>query len=277
MSVQIVKGPDRPRTLSERSRRSRLAAKWKAGRSARPGGWTAIRYVDGAIPNAAGLAPGYSGGFLQPYRHCFKGDADAANVIGCIEGPDPETKHQIVVVSAHRDHLGRTKKGGCPNNKLGKKIRPGANDNASGTAALFELAHAFSEVREELKRTLVFLSTDAEECGCTGIKHYVYRDPAFPLENTVYNLNIDQIGEGAKLETHKLNRRDFRDDEECDVDAEIFATRGVRAETLVGGNRHYHKASDTPENMDFDAALKVVRRAAKLRLARRAGAGYLSG
>ena len=262
MSVQIVKDlidPDRYRDAVVN-----LSSPEMEGRQVgTPGGWNAIRYVEARF-QMAGLAPGYNGGFLQPYRHCFKGDADAANVIGCIEGRDLETKHQVVVVSAHRDHLGRTKKGGCPNNKLGKKIRPGANDNASGTAALFELAHAFGEVREELKRTLVFLSTDAEECGCTGIKHYVYRDPAFPIENTVYNLNIDQIGEGAKLEIHKLNRRDFREDEECDVDAEIFATRGVRAETLVGGNRHYHKASDTPENMDFEAALKVVRRAAKL-------------
>jgi Zn-dependent M28 family amino/carboxypeptidase len=262
VSAQIVKrliDPDRYRKAVVD-----LASPEMEGRQVgTPGGWTAIRYVTTRFQEA-GLEPGYKGSFLQPYRHCFKGTAGAANVIGVIEGRDPETKHQVVVVSAHRDHLGRTKKGGCPNNKAGKKIKPGANDNASGTAALFELAHAFGEVQAELKRTLVFLSTDAEECGCTGIKHYVYRDPAFPLENTVYNLNIDQIGEGAKLETHKLNRRDLRDDEECDVDAEVFATRGVRAETLVGGNRHYHKASDTPENIDFEAALKAVRRATKL-------------
>lgn len=48
------------------------------------------------------------------------------------------------------------------------------------------------------------------------------------------------------------------------MDAEVFANRGIRAETLVGGNRHYHKSSDVPENMDFESAVKTVRRAAKL-------------
>jgi len=167
------------------------------------------------------------------------------------------------VISAHHDHLGRNRRDGCPDGRRGDCINFGANDNASGTAALLELAYAFAANKDKLKRTLVFLSTDGEECGCTGIKQYVYRDPPFPLADTIYNLNIDQIGEGAELETHRLNRGTPQD-EDCDVDGEVFANRGVRAQTLVGGNAHYHECTDTVANMNFDAALRVVRRASRL-------------
>jgi hypothetical protein len=229
-----------------------------------PGGEAAVRFIENGF-RQAGLLPGHKGSYRQDYRHSFDGEADATNVVGYLPGTDAEIGHQVVVISAHHDHLGRNHGSGCPSEEQGECVKYGANDNASGTAALLELAHALGRFKDELRRTVVFLSTDAEECGCTGVKQYVYREPAFPLADTIYNLNIDQIGEGAELETHQLNLN-TPEGEDCDVDGEVFANRGIRSQTLVGGNANYHACTDTIDRMDFDAALRVVRRAARLAL-----------
>lgn len=227
-----------------------------------PGGEAAIRYVESEF-GAIGLLPGYRGAFRQSYEHSFNGTARAANVIGVIEGSDPELKREVIVVSAHRDGLGQSRHAGCPNDSEGACMMPGANDNASGTAALFELARAFGEVRSTLRRTIAFLSTDAEECGCTGAVNYVYNEPAFPLAETVYNLNLDEIGEGGFLKTHPLNVS-IPEGEECAVDAEVFASRGVPSQSLVGDSSQYHQCTDTVDYMDSGAALETVRKAVDL-------------
>ena len=101
-----------------------------------------------------------------------------------IEGADPKLKDEYVIYSAHWDHLGR-------NPKLpGDQVYNGALDNASGTAALLELAEAFTKVRP--KRTVLFLSVTAEEKGLLGAKYYVTH-PLYPLEHTLGNINIDGI------------------------------------------------------------------------------------
>ena len=229
-----------------------------------PGGGAAIRYVEAEF-KAIGLLPGFRGAFRQDYVHEFKGTANAANVIGVIEGSDPGLKHEVIVISAHRDHLGRRLDYACPNDpETNDCVKYGADDNASGTAALFELARAFLAVRSELKRTLVFLSTDGEECGCTGVKQYVYRDPPFPLRDTVYNLNIDEIGQGGSLETHELNLNQ-PESRDCLVDAEVFANRGITAQSFVGdAGKNYHECSDTLQNMNVEASLDTVRLAVNL-------------
>ena len=259
-SLRRLMSPDRYRqavtTLSSEAMEGRMIGT--------PGGQAAVRFIEAEF-RQAGLLPGYRGGYRQDYKHVYDGIADATNVIAYLPGVDAAVGKEVIVVSAHHDHLGRSLEDGCPNDKMGDQIKPGANDNASGTAALIELAYVFAPFKDQLRRTLVFLATDGEECGCTGIKQYVYRDPAFPLADTIYNLNIDQIGEGADLETQRLNLG-RSEDENCDVDAEVFANRGIRAQSLVGGNSHYHEPTDTVENMDFDAAMRVVRRASRLLL-----------
>jgi acetylornithine deacetylase/succinyl-diaminopimelate desuccinylase-like protein len=228
-----------------------------------PGGEAAAQFVEAGF-REAGLLPGYRGGYRQDYEHSFNGATSATNVIGYLPGKDPAVGNEVIVISAHHDHLGRNRNmDGCPGRPQGDCIKRGANDNASGTAAVLELAHAFAANKDTLKRSLVFLSTDAEECGCTGVKQYVYRDPPFPLADTIFNLNIDQIGEGADLETHRLNQS-TPEDEDCDVDGEVFANRGIRAQSLVGDNAHYHQCTDTLDGVNFDAALAVVLRASNI-------------
>jgi hypothetical protein len=253
---------------------SRLASDEMEGRRVgTPGGWAAIAFVEARFREAGLLPPPDAlAGYLQRYRHDWHGKADAANVIGVLPGRDPELKDEVVVVSAHHDHLGRNRDDGCPKSRRGKRIRYGANDNASGVAALVELAFALAGRDDEIARTIVFLSTDGEECGCTGVKHYVFENPVYPLEKTVYVLNIDQIGEGAWLVQHPAVSH-VADGEDCEVDGEVFARRGVRAETLVGDNSNYHRPGDVIEKLNMRKALEAVRRAYELVLqaARRDG------
>lgn len=227
------------------------------------GGWETIGFMEAKFREAGLLPPEKLGGYVQRYEHDWRGKTDAANVLGFLPGTDPVLRSEVVIVSAHHDHLGRNVNNGCPDGRQGDRIRPGANDNASGSAAMLELAFALSSRAGELKRTVLFLSIDGEECGCTGAKHYVYADPVFPLEDTVYVLNIDQIGEGAWLEEHHSPRR-VDHEADCNVDGEVFARRGIKAATLVGDNSHYHSPEDTMEHMNFRQALKIVDQALDL-------------
>jgi Zn-dependent M28 family amino/carboxypeptidase len=111
-------------------------------------------------------------------------DVASRNVVAKIEGSDPKLKDEYVVYTAHWDHLGRDPMG------KGDGIYHGAADNASGTAALLELARAFT--RAKPKRSVLFLAVTAEEKGLLGAKHYVTR-PLYPLRNTVANINIDGV------------------------------------------------------------------------------------
>jgi Peptidase family M28/PDZ domain len=109
-------------------------------------------------------------------------DVRTANVIGVVPGHDPARASEAVVVGAHYDHLGRS----------GGAVYPGADDNASGTAVVLELARAFATARGA-PRTLVFILFSGEEIGLLGSRHYV-RSPTVPIERTVAMINLDMVG-----------------------------------------------------------------------------------
>jgi Zn-dependent M28 family amino/carboxypeptidase len=118
------------------------------------------------------------------------------NVLARLEGSDPKLKDECVIYTAHWDHLGR-------NEKLeGDQIYNGAADNASGTAALLELAEAFAKLPAPPKRTVIFLAVTAEEQGLLGAKHYATH-PLYPLERTLANINIDGVNQWGR--TRDLN------------------------------------------------------------------------
>ena len=108
------------------------------------------------------------------------------NVIARLEGSDPALKNQYVVYTAHWDHLGID-----PNLK-GDQIYNGAADNASGVAAVLEIARAFTHIRPIPKRSLLFLFVTAEEKGLLGSKYYASA-PLYPLEQTLADINLDVI------------------------------------------------------------------------------------
>ena len=117
---------------------------------------------------------------------------EASNVAAMLEGSDPSRKEEYVVVGAHYDHLGRSGESAMDPEKE-NEIRNGADDNASGTAGVLELAQYFSAQATMPKRSLIFLAFSGEELGLLGSAKYV-AEPLKPLEKTVAMINMDMIG-----------------------------------------------------------------------------------
>jgi Zn-dependent M28 family amino/carboxypeptidase len=113
---------------------------------------------------------------------------DSQNVIGKIEGSDPALKNEYVVFSAHWDHLGiGPAKPGDPKKDM---IYNGASDNASGTAAMLEIARQLKRISPAPKRTLLFIAVTAEEQGLLGSQYYA-QNPLYPLDKTLADINVD--------------------------------------------------------------------------------------
>jgi hypothetical protein len=113
-------------------------------------------------------------------------DVESPNIAAILPGSDPELSKQYVVFTAHVDHLGI----GEPVN--GDSIYNGAGDNASGTAALLELARAFSSSPKPLRRSLLFLAVTGEEEGLLGSDYFAHY-PTVPMPGIVANVNMDEI------------------------------------------------------------------------------------
>ncbi len=118
-------------------------------------------------------------------------EVHAANVIGILEGSDPILKNEAIIIGAHYDHLGLGGEGSLAPKE--GEIHHGADDNASGTAGLLELARIFTSAGSRSKRTIVFIAFAGEEEGLLGSNYYV-NHPVVPLANTVAMLNMDMIG-----------------------------------------------------------------------------------
>lgn len=147
------------------------------------GGRAAATYVMKQL-EADGLSPGGDrGGYFQAFK-AYR------NVLAVLEGSDPKLKDEYIVVGAHFDHVGY----GSKKNSYGTGyIHNGADDNASGTAALLEVAQAFSALPQAPRRSIVFACWDAEEKGLLGSKHWI-EHPTVPLEKVRINLNADMVG-----------------------------------------------------------------------------------
>ncbi|WP_067147646.1 M28 family metallopeptidase [Pseudotamlana agarivorans] len=128
------------------------------------------------------------GNYFQKVPSSFlpTGTKDSENVLAYIKGS--EKPDEILVISAHLDHIGVSSNG---------DINNGADDDGSGTVAILEIAKAFKDAEKAghgPKRTILFLHVTAEEIGLQGSKYYTDVEPIFPLKNTVTDLNIDMIG-----------------------------------------------------------------------------------
>lgn len=141
--------------------------------------------------------------FLKSYEQPFtaqlrvkKGDkpkeaVETWNVIGFIEGNDPNLKNEFVVLGAHYDHLGM---GGGPSSKSDKiEIHHGADDNASGTSALLEIGEKLMAQKEVLKRSILLVAFGAEEQGLLGSKYFA-DNPVVPLSQIKLMINMDMVG-----------------------------------------------------------------------------------
>jgi hypothetical protein len=114
---------------------------------------------------------------------------EARNVLGLLPGTDPQLKDEVVIISAHYDHMGITPDG---------IIYNGANDNASGVAVILEIARMWQSQGFQPKRSVLFAAWDAEEKRVVGSTYYV-ENPIYPLDHTAILLNLDMAGMGDEL------------------------------------------------------------------------------
>lgn len=121
---------------------------------------------------------------------------DVPNIFGIIEGSDPVLKNEFVIYVAHYDHIGTDGKGGVFN---------GADDNASGTVALIEIAQAFMKEKKQTKRSIGFLWVSAEEIGLFGSKYFA-ENPLVPVEDIAAVINLDMISRSQTEEDRTSSR-----------------------------------------------------------------------
>ncbi len=119
------------------------------------------------------------------------------NVIGLLRGSDPVLRQTYILVTAHYDHLGMLPAG------PGDRIFNGANDDGSGTVSVIELASALETLQPRPKRSIVFLTFFGEEEGTLGSLYYA-RHPVFPIERTVADVNLEQVGRTDAIDGVKL-------------------------------------------------------------------------
>ena len=257
---------------------------------------TAARYIESEFA-AAGLRPGTPTGYLQwfeignaqvlpgtdPAGNLVPGNPGGSgaspNVIGWIEGSDPTRRDEHIVFTAHFDHIG-TSPVASPS---GDYIYNGADDNASGTAALLEIAEAFAALAVPPARSVVFVATSGEERGLLGAHHYATH-PTLPLSSTVANVNLDMIGRNTPTTVDVIRRSDSdlgelvqsvaalhedigvspvdRPDDALvrRSDCWAFLSRGVDALFLHSGlHEDYHGLDDEVDRIDSDKAAAVAR------------------
>lgn len=138
---------------------------------------------------AMGLEPGgEEGGYLQRYEVPETEGETAPNVVGILRGRDPELRDEYLVFTAHMDHVGVRRP-----DESGDSIYNGADDDASGTAAIMEVAEAMTSLPRPPRRSLIFVAVSGEERGLWGSRHFVL-EPPVPVTSMVANLNADMVG-----------------------------------------------------------------------------------
>ena len=209
------------------------------------------------------------------------------NVLGFIEGTDEQLKNEVVVVTAHYDHLG----------KRGDNIFYGADDNASGTSTVLEISQAFAEAKKTgfgPKRSVLTMLVSGEEKGLLGSAYYSDH-PIFPLDQTVANVNVDMVGRVDAMhrnnpnyiyvigsnrlstELHQINELvnseytqlelDYTYNAEDDPnryyyrsDHYNFAEKGIPAIFYFNGTHaDYHRPSDTADKIQYHKMAKIAR------------------
>lgn len=205
----------------------------------------------------------------------------AKNVIGVLEGAGP-FKEETIVVGGHYDHLGS---GGLTSGSLApfnRNIHNGADDNASGTATVMELARRLGKRADPLPRRIVFMAFSGEERGLLGSRHYV-EHPLIPLDQTVMMLNFDMVGRLNDKDELTVMGLGSTPNLEAIVDAlgtadgfkvkkvkgvsdgfggsdhESFYGKGIPVFfAFTGLHNDYHRPSDDTERINFPGMLRVA-------------------
>jgi len=207
------------------------------------------------------------------------GAVRAPNVAAIVRGTDPVLRDEYIVFSAHMDHVGINPSAGADS------IFNGADDDASGTAGVLELAEAFSDPGARPKRSMIFLTVSGEERGLWGSEHFAQNAPV-PMGQIVANINMDMIGRNWR-DTIAVIGREHSDLGKTlarvnaghpelgmtaidDIwpqenfyfrsDHYNFAKRGVPVLFFFNGTHEdYHRPGDSPEKLDAEKEARLLR------------------
>lgn len=212
-----------------------------------------------------------------------RNEVPAYNVIGVLEGSDPLLKKEVIIIGAHYDHLGRGGEGSGSLAPTSGHIHYGADDNASGTAGVLELARLFTTQNPKPKRTIVFMGFGGEEEGLLGSNYYV-NHPLLPLANTVAMINMDMIGRmkdrrlvvggvgSAKewrdimaADTEKAFQLTLNEDGFGPSDHSSFYAKQIPVLFFwTGTHNDYHKPSDTFEKINYNDQVLILKMVARI-------------
>lgn len=211
-------------------------------------------------------------------EHVKKADR---NVLAHI--PPVGTK-EYVIVGAHYDHLGHGETGGFARKDEEGKVHPGADDNASGTAALLELAGALADESQRtnpvaFRRGILFAAWSGEEVGLIGSSHFAEKPP-LPLSNVVAYVNFDMVG---RLRDNKLNLQGIgsspawrkliekrnvaagfnltlQEDPYLPTDTTPFYPKNVPVIAFfTGSHEEYHRPADKPDTLNYDGLERIAK------------------
>ena len=206
----------------------------------------------------------------------YEKEKEVVNVVGMIEGSDPELRNEYLIIGAHLDHVG---------SQAGKIYFPGANDNASGSAALLQIAREFNRANEKSKRSIIFVFFASEEQGLYGAK-YFSEHMKFSKEKVKTMINLDCVGYGDSIQigggesAKDLWNIAKQIDSENDnllvtrtwkgggADAEPFYEKGIQTLYFVTTNsyKHLHMLSDKPETLNPNLLEAITKLAYKTAL-----------
>ncbi|AXI99465.1 Outer membrane protein beta-barrel domain-containing protein [Cyclonatronum proteinivorum] len=224
-----------------------------------------------------GLQPFENGSHFQPFqlRHASV-NLNATNVIGIVEGHDPQLRNEVIVIGAHYDHIGFN-----PGREGVERVYSGADDNASGTAMMMELARYFAENPEKTARTLLFIAFDAEEIGLRGAYHFVRNHGFDSTNNLRLMFSLDMVGmyeayNGVDLkgigslaggrsiavpvsEQHGVRLKNTSADIEPRTDTWPFGEAGIPAvHVFTGLKSPYHQPQDTADLLDYEGMARIT-------------------
>jgi hypothetical protein len=220
-----------------------------------------------------GLTPGGPSGtsYFQPFGNNYQ------NILGIMEGADPELKNEYVIVGAHYDHVGY----GTSRNSYGPigYIHNGADDNASGDSTLLEVIEAFNAVSVRPKRSVIFAFWDCEESDLNGSRHWT-QHPTIPRESVAIVFNLDMVGRlrnqrleiiGSRTSTglrRFVSEQNIDNDMAIDFEWEVtknsdhYSFFNVSMPILMihtGLHGDYHRPSDDPEKLNYVGMQSVAR------------------
>jgi Zn-dependent M28 family amino/carboxypeptidase len=217
-----------------------------------------------------GITPYMKDNYFQPFLNKYR------NIIGIIEGNDSILKDEYIIVGAHYDHLGFKI-------KEDTIVYNGADDNASGVAALIELGRELRAIQSSLHRSVILIAFDAEEIGLV-VSSYFVEEPFVPLEKIRLMFSVDMVGwlkAAGKVEYMgvgtidkgddlllnaalipkglQVTMKSFENDILTATDTESFAQRGIPTLAVTTGLKSpYHKPEDDAHLIDYDGLALIT-------------------